>query len=76
MWIRPEWETLSHSRSLMTRRMPQVRILEPGSWVAAGCPDNRIVPFYVDSIGLGDSLPFTALNDPKGARGSHFEPGS
>jgi hypothetical protein len=42
----------------------------------AGCPYDKIVLFNVDSIGLGGSLPFTAPNNPEGAPGSDFEPGS
>jgi hypothetical protein len=43
---------------------------------SAGCPDIKVVFFNVDSIGLEDSLPFKAPDDPEGAPGSHFEPGS
>jgi len=49
----------------------------PSLPVNAGCPDNRAVFFNVDSIGPGDdSLPFTALNDPKGPQVRILERGS
>jgi hypothetical protein len=48
MWIRSEWETLSHSQPLMTRRVPQVRILNLGLGLPLPLP-RGLVRYLIDT---------------------------